>query len=123
MHEKKATAARWPLVFSLVILISPFKRHHMRHRIRRLNPALAVVEVDQHVLVVAHAKFLHVAELAMAVPRLDSLHQVVVVFFLKCVYEIHTCRINGTADADVLVGAAKPPMTWPLKWVSARKES
>ena len=74
----------------------------MCHRIRGLDSALAVVQVDQHIFVVAHAELPHVAELAMAVSGLDSLHQVVVVFFLERVYEIY-------AGLGVTTGAAATP--------------
>ena len=64
----------------------------MRHRICGLDSALAVVQVDQDIFVVAHAEFLHVAELTMAVPGLDSLHQVVVIFFLQSIDEVYAVR-------------------------------
>ena len=67
----------------------------MRHSILGLDPALAVVEVDQHILVIAHAKFLHVAELAVAVAGLNTLHEVVVILFLESIDQVNACCICG----------------------------
>ena len=52
------------------------------------NALAAVVQVYEHVAVVAHAELFHVGELAQTVAGLDALHQVVVLGGCHGVYDI-----------------------------------
>ena len=55
----------------------------------------AVVEVDDHIVVVAHAEFLHIGELAKAVTGLDALHEVLVLLVVHGVDDIHAGLVEG----------------------------
>lgn len=57
--------------------------------------AAAVVEVDEHIAVVAHAELFHVGELAQAVAALDAFDHVVVFGFGHGVDEVYAGLIEG----------------------------
>ena len=85
---------------------SPFKRFDVLHRLRECQRLAAVVDVEERVAVVAHAEFLHVAELAEAVARLHALDEVMMEVLGQSVDEIDGRLIGGKDvrrgdDADV----------------------
>ena len=54
------------------------KRHNVFYGICRLYFAVAVINIDQFISVVAHAQFFHICELAQTVAGLYALHKVMV---------------------------------------------
>ena len=64
-------------------------------RILDADALAAVVKGDENIVVVTHAKFLHIGELAKAVTGLDALHEVLVFLVVHGVDDIHTGFVEG----------------------------
>ena len=55
----------------------------------------SIVEVDEHVAVIAHAKFLHVGKLSQTMACLHALHKVVVLLGCHGIDDVDTSLVDG----------------------------
>jgi len=75
-------------------LFDKFERLDAFDRLCRCDAGFIVVEVDEDVSSVAHAHFIHVGQLSVAVSAFDSFDQVLMVLFAHRIDQINARGVN-----------------------------
>ena len=87
---------------------------HIFDRIFCRDANLVIVEVDQDIFTVAHAKLMHVRKLTQTVTAFHTLDHVVLVTLIHGKDHIDACRVNGT---DIQRG--KDTNVWCYDWLGS----